>query len=1115
MRRLAIFIFCFTLILFHFSPLGAQNSSTGSGTNPYGIHPVPHLTSLTDQTAIVTETVSIIAEDGIDQYTRDRAVEVLEEHGRTAVFVDVPTGGQAVLRLGVQSSLTTPKKYDRHNISIGRQDGGEADILIVGENTDATFYGLASLEQILDTELPLTEGGGTITCGEIQDYADVKNRGIIEGYYGVPYSAEVTKDLFRFLARYKLNMYMYGAKSDPYHSQKWDQAYPTSITAEQRKLGYLSQSMLRDITKVAHQCKVNFIWAIHPGSNFTNASNTTVVSKIMTKFQNMYRLGVRQFGICVDDVGIPTDDAILQLNANWITEVQNLIDQKWNKEGAAPEDTVKPLNVVPQVYNFNQSTEENRQKFYNALRSTPAKVDIYITGTRTWSVPNTSDLQKGKNYLGRKVAWWWNYPCNDQDVTKLFPLDTYSNFNVHPRISSDARLEANLQDAMTIIINPMQQGEVSKIALFSVGDYTWNNAAFDNMSAWEAALPAVVGKEHADALRLLAPYLCYFDGSAFNTLAARFKTALGKGNPPTEAMAEEVQNILVACQELHTLEASEDESQSLFYKDIKPWLLKLEAMAQEIAKLSSLVVTPNDDDKWEAFVEEMNYVGGLGTDSRFAFDILTGMGSSIRLSTRYAEPAQEAMMPFVEWFSENALGKDYFTNLNATGPSIVSNREEINGSASYSSTTGSAYIKLSQPVVMNQGDYVGISLPEATQLEDIAVADTLWENYEVLWSSNGKQWIDQEKDAPLPPDHIKYIILLNPSAETRVLTISKTEFSLTLPVKLKPVSATTPQCSAGFYDGHTEKYMIDGDYDTWTCIRRNQEDGDAYTVRLRKSLPINDVRICMGTENGDYMTAGLVQLSEDGKTWESIPISGTTNTNYTLEDEHNVVYNDVMTYCDFDGGGKSARYVRLYLATPKTTNWLRIYEIEVNGRLFEEAHQGLATDADGRTIKELADADGATALPQRGSGKGAVLWNFRSQHYTKSLTIYQDGSKQSNAKVYVTTDNGQWTELGPLTGYVSRFDLTSYPLAVAAKISWTSKPPLIYEITEETDEGTVIVTGIGECSEDSDYSEYSDYSDYSKAWYDLCGHKIVNCKLSNCKLPKGIYIHNGKKVVIK
>jgi len=1070
--------------------------------NPYGIYPVPHSTQQTSLTASVTETVNIIADEGIDQYTRDRAVQVLEEHGKNGPLQTSPGEGFSILRLCVDESLKTSGKYDCHNISIKRQEGSElAEIIIVGENTDATFYGLASLEQILDAD------ANNIVCGEIQDYADVKNRGIIEGYYGVPYSSEVSQDLFRFMARYKMNMYMYGAKSDPYHSQKWADAYPTSITSEQKKLGYLSQKMLKDITKTAHQCKVNFIWAIHPGSAFTNASNTTVVSKIMTKFQNMYNLGVRQFGLCVDDVSIPTDDATQQLNASRMTELQNLIDQKWNIAGAAPEDTVKPLNVVPQLYNFSQSNETNRQKFYDALKNTPSKVDVYITGTKTWSVPNSSDLLKGKNYLGREVSWWWNYPCNDQDVTKLFPMDTYTNFVIHRRIDDNSVLEPNLQNAQTILINPMQQGEISKIALFSVGNYTWNNAAFDNMASWEAALPAVVGEEHASALRLLAPYLSYYDSSVFSALSSRFKTALEKGNAPTEEMLTEVQNILDACANLHTLETSERESDKLFYNDVKPWLLKLEAMAQEILELAELVVTPNDDAKWENAVKEMKYVDGLATDNRFAYDILTGMGSSIRLSTQYPEPAAEAMTPFVEWFSRNSLGKDYFTNLIPESPSFIGSREDMNGSATLSSSD-QAYIRLSKPIVMNSGDYVGISLPKAVRIEDCVVADTLWEHYELFCSANGKQWVEMKQDNPLPLEHIKYVVFVNPSAEARLLKLSNSEFKLALLQKVKPLSATTPQYS--YYEDHTEKYMIDGDYITWTCIRRNQQADDAYTIRLRKMTPIHDVRICMGTENGDYMTAGLVQISENGSTWESIPISGTTDTNYTLENEHNVKYSDEMTYCDFDGQGKSARYVRLYLSTPNTSNWLRLYEIEVNGRVYEEAYQGPAVDASGMSIPELFDAEGGTSYETTTNSK-EIIWHFRSLQYAKALNIYRDGGKSTDAIVSIqqTTDDGlqttEWTSLGRLTSYVSRFDLSAYPMAVAAKIRWTSRPPLIYEISEETDEESNAITGI-KAIENGEWTMENEES--NDAWYDLSGRR-VNGKL----LRSGIYINKGKKII--
>ena len=40
-------------------------------------------------------------------------------------------------------------------------------------------------------------------------------------------------------------------------------------------------------------------------------------------------------------------------------------------------------------------------------------------------------------------------------------------------------------------------------------------------------------------------------------------------------------------------------------------------------------------------------------------------------------------------------------------------------------------------------------------------------------------------------------------------------------------------------------------------------------------------------------------------------------------------------------------------------------------------------------------------------------------------------------------------------------------------------------------------------------------SPFDDAWYDLSGRKIVNGKSSNGKLPKGIYVHRGRKTVIR
>ena len=364
MKRIAVILVALLLI-------------AGLKAQQYEIYPTPHRQELAGATASITKTVTLVAEPGIDQATIQRATQVLAEHQIAAVTATKASTSQTTLLLGVAGSKGVADKqatrlkldrsvfglpkYDRHLLSLSAGKKGVAQVLILGENTDATFMGLASLEQMLD------RGTYNLPCVSIYDYADIKDRGIIEGYYGVPYSAEVTKDLFRFMARYKMNCYMYGAKSDPYHSRFWGEPYPTDITDEQLRIGFLTQDMLRDITSMAHATKVNFIWAIHPGTAFVNAEQTDVVPQIMKKLESMYELGVRQFGVFVDDVGVPSDAPTLQLGAARLTQLQKAIDARWNQSGFAPADTVKPLHYVPQLYAYSWVPRMQARAFFDAL----------------------------------------------------------------------------------------------------------------------------------------------------------------------------------------------------------------------------------------------------------------------------------------------------------------------------------------------------------------------------------------------------------------------------------------------------------------------------------------------------------------------------------------------------------------------------------------------------------------------------------------------------------------------------------------------------------------------------------------------------------------------------
>lgn len=590
--------------------------------------------------------VRVYADRNVDEVTINRALTVLKEKGLKAVLRkdrNIELGiSNVLLCIDGSKDLESPinykplndrsifelEKYDRHILSI--VPAPTAQVVIVGENTDAVFCGLASLEQILDN------GTSDLQCVTIYDYADVRERGIIEGYYGVPYSAEVTKDLFRFMARYKMNTYMYGAKSDSYHSRYWAEPYPVEINEHQKKIGYLTQDMMKDIAETATANKVNFIWAIHPGKAFADPDNKEVIDKIMEKFLCMYNLGVREFGVFVDDVGVPSEDNIMALCAENLTKLQNRIDEKWNRPGAAPEDMVNPLHYVPQLYAYSWVPEERAQKFFESLSSTPKKVNIYITGCNVWSVPNNQDLETVEKWLGRKVSWWWNYPCNDQDMTKIFTSDTYTNFRDETHILNLSRLEENLKGANTVIINPMQQGELSKIPLFGVACYTWNNSDFNNDKNWIAATDAVLGPLASD-FRRAAPCLRYYDYDAFGYLVERYKQSVKRGKPAPGALLEELDAVNKACVSLLALEKSESESDRLFYEDLRPWLLKLKAMSAEAA----------------ALLKGENPAPVEYKSAEFKFEILGGMGEHISLAERYAEPSNEVLMPFIEWLRNN------------------------------------------------------------------------------------------------------------------------------------------------------------------------------------------------------------------------------------------------------------------------------------------------------------------------------------------------------------------------------------------------------------------------------------------------------------------------------
>ena len=1012
-----------------FCSLALALMSLGAAAQSYTIYPVPQTVKMNAGSLALTNNVNVVSESTIDDITKMRIAALLQQKGCSVtelsadafaasgvgnddatIYLGTVNSGEAVATLAEEQlqldakKLMAAGKYDRHAIDVSAKG-----IVVLGEHTNAVFMGLASIEQMLEQT---TEGALPFTT--IYDYADQESRGLVEGYYGYPYSVSVKKDLMRYMMRYKMNTYMYGAKSDPYHSQLWRDAYPATISAEQEKNGWLTQDMVSEIAEVSRLTKVNFIWAIHPGNEFLGSS--TVVSDVMSKFEKMHALGVRHFGVFVDDVSIPSSDADMKLNAQRLTELQRAIEKKWNYAGAAAADTVRPLHFVPQIYcNSFASSVDQRQRFMKALQAVPDYITVYSTGQGVWSVPNNDHTQTIMSEFGRPMGWWWNYPCNDNADGQIYLQDMYSNFYDLPSVDGGARMPENLKSCQGIVANPMQQGEVSKTSLFSIADYSWNNSEFDNKESWNASINSLFAdKDMREAYKYLTYYLRWNEPDGLNTTIETYKESLQNGTPKPDALLKLFAQIEQNCLKVMTLKDSEIEADRLLFQDLAPWLYTLNTRAKIVQKMLNLAGSDAAQaDKWLDVKEVVDSIDALRNSTLYTAYALEGMGNGISVSQRQAQLSQRFMAPFVDYMFAKVTDGYFENQAAANQPKAISNSLLLKPVVKMLDDGSAA---LTMPAAdLDVDKWVGIELPQPTLLSSIELDDALLPLVQI--STDGKQWTAVENVASMLSDTIKYIVVRNNTdAGIRNFELGATSLVVAFPKAVVPAGVTVPE--GAIYEDHGANLIIDGDYSTWMSLNRNQQTSDDYVLDLGETVVLQDVRVVFGTTNGDHPTKARVQYSANGKSWTTLRIKGASASDWTISAAQNVPVGDNAAYCDFNGAQKKARYVRVRITEANTSKWMRLCEIEVNKQYIKSVSIPTCEDATGMAINELLDGSALTRIPE--TATSPITYRFYNHHAAESLAIYGEDGVQ-----VVALDEGA----------------TSYTIA------WEgTQPPRIYEV---------------------------------------------------------------------
>ncbi len=420
------------------------------------INPTPHAISLNK-----SETVNISAGVKLDGKSGKFAHYLgFIKNNPKGVKLDIVYGEKEAKKSGVKPVSGA------YTLNIGKKG-----ITIVGYDERGAFYGIQTLRQLVES--PVAKNG-TLPYAEINDYPDLADRGVVEGFYGEPWSHDVRLSLIDFYGKNKMNSYLYGPKDDPYHScPNWRLPYPEKEAEN-----------IRQLIDASNRNYVDFIWAIHPGQDIK--WNEEDYNNLKNKFSLMYDLGVRHFAIFFDDISGEGTNPQKQ------TQLLNRLTEDFVK----PKGDVGSLTICPTDYSqlWADPTPTGSLAIYG--EQLPEDTKVFWTGEVVCSDLTPETLEFVNSRIRRPAFYWWNYPVTDYARNYVLQGPVYG-------------LDTSLTsaDVSGVVSNPMEHGEASKLALYGVADYTWNVGEYNPIDNWERGLSEMM-PEAADAYRTFAIHSC-------------------------------------------------------------------------------------------------------------------------------------------------------------------------------------------------------------------------------------------------------------------------------------------------------------------------------------------------------------------------------------------------------------------------------------------------------------------------------------------------------------------------------------------------------------------------------------------------------------------------------
>jgi hypothetical protein len=295
--------------------------------------------------------------------------------------------------------------------------------------------------------------------------------GIIEGFYGTPWTWQARSETVAFLAPHGYRFYLYAPKADAYLRERWQEDHPHETVEG-----------LRALAGSCHDAGVRFGVGLSPFEVYRDFDRNARAA-LTRKLSFFAELGVDDLAILFDDMkGDAPDLAAKQAEiVHWIAE----------------RASTERLIVCPTYYSddplldrvFGERPENYLEEL--GVRLDPT-IDMFWTGEEICARAfSTGHLERVANIMGRKPVLWDNYPVNDgKRMSQYLHLRAFTGrpADIAGHIAAHA-------------VNPACQPVLSRIPALTLAMSYAQGDAYEYGRAFEEAATAVAGSVLARRLR--------------------------------------------------------------------------------------------------------------------------------------------------------------------------------------------------------------------------------------------------------------------------------------------------------------------------------------------------------------------------------------------------------------------------------------------------------------------------------------------------------------------------------------------------------------------------------------------------------------------------------------